>query len=99
MSGLENTDRFTPVDELKRWYFVCECCDAKFFSIQQEANCPRCLQVCRSAERVIPPWLRGRDSVGDQSGVSTGKPPESNNGRYDSGSTGTLGRVQPVEEI
>ena len=29
MTGKENIDRFTPVDELRRWYFVCEGCDAQ----------------------------------------------------------------------
>ena len=42
---------------LERWYFVCNRCDAKWFSLQQRATCPRCRAIATSTERVIPPWL------------------------------------------
>ena len=42
---------------LERWYFVCDRCDAKWFSLQQQAACPRCRATAASTERIIPPWL------------------------------------------
>ena len=38
---------------LERWYFVCNRCDAKWFSLQQRATCPRCRAIATSTECII----------------------------------------------
>ena len=35
---------------LERWYFVCNRCDAKWFSLQQRATCPRCRAIATSTD-------------------------------------------------
>ena len=44
------------------WYFVCNHCNAKWFSYKREENCPRCQATSRSWERLLPPWLASCDS-------------------------------------
>ena len=40
------------------WYFVCACCDAKWFAPRQRWACPRCGTTAVSRERLEPPWFR-----------------------------------------
>ena len=42
---------------VRRWYFVCLTCNAKWFAMKQEMPCPRCFTAARSRERLTPPWL------------------------------------------
>jgi hypothetical protein len=43
----------------RRWYFVCSCCDAKWFAPVGRMACPRCGSEATSTERFAPPWLKG----------------------------------------
>ena len=49
--------RVTRGDDQTRWYFVCEC-NAKFFADRKQVCCPRCGQLRKSRERIVPPWRR-----------------------------------------
>jgi rubrerythrin len=42
---------------VRRWYFVCQTCDAKWFHLDQRSTCPRCQAESESRERLVPPWL------------------------------------------
>jgi hypothetical protein len=41
----------------RAWYFVCDCCNAKWFAEIQEMECPRCGRSAVSSERHVPPWI------------------------------------------
>lgn len=40
-----------------RWYFVCDRCNAKWFSPIPNSDCPRCGRPSKSTTQAIPPWL------------------------------------------
>lgn len=48
------------------WYFVCPCCEAKWFYQQQTSLYPCCWRRNWSAEQLLPPWLlrNGQDGTG-----------------------------------
>lgn len=39
------------------FYFLCHCCEAKWFAAATRSRCPRCGARCRSDIRALPPWL------------------------------------------
>ena len=47
-------------DDLRRWYFVCLYCGAKWFAEQRQMQCPRCGTPHRSQEQLVPPWVKTR---------------------------------------
>jgi DNA-directed RNA polymerase subunit RPC12/RpoP len=44
--------------EIRKWYFVCMKCTAKFFAPDNRRNCPRCGWSCLSFLKIIPPWIK-----------------------------------------
>jgi len=41
-------------------YFVCETCNAKWFSNTELSQCPQCAALSASNENVVPPWTQSR---------------------------------------
>lgn len=42
------------------FYFVCRCCDAKWFAETNLSRCPRCQTQSVSNEAAVPPWWKHR---------------------------------------
>jgi hypothetical protein len=42
--------------DLPPFYFVCGCCNAKWFYPEPVVKCSRCGRTCESQERIVPPW-------------------------------------------
>lgn len=45
-------------EEVKRWYFVCKACDAKWFAWMSIFYCPRCGRLTMTRERYAAPWAK-----------------------------------------
>jgi len=58
------------------YYYVCERCEAKYFSRRRVEPCPRCRRLLTSRETLTPPWQTYRRPVADLSASSTPTPGE-----------------------
>lgn len=46
-----------------RFYHACRRCTAKWYAPMARMQCPRCGAESLSTERMVPPWMRGKNAL------------------------------------